>query len=184
MNLTSLLPSLLPSKWIAITGGVVLIAAALGVQQLRVSSAKTALAEERSAIAYERQRASEQRTADIERYRAIEAQRTEDQRKAREEFDIKMAALHADAASATAAADRLRKRVDALVAAARQAPSNPAAVASSAPAGDPIGVLADVLRRADERAGQLARIADERGAAGSLCERDYDALTTPQESKE
>jgi hypothetical protein len=38
-------------------------------------------------------------------------------------------------------------------------------------------LLADLFGRADERAGELAKIADERGIAGQQCERDYDALT-------
>lgn len=41
-------------------------------------------------------------------------------------------------------------------------------------AGDPIGVLADVLGRADARAGELADLADRRYIAGRACERLYD----------
>ena len=43
------------------------------------------------------------------------------------------------------------------------------------PVGDAIGVLADVLGRADRRAGVLAAFADAAHAAGAACERDYDA---------
>ncbi len=43
-------------------------------------------------------------------------------------------------------------------------------------ADDAIDLLADVFGRADESAGELARIADERGIAGQQCERSYDAL--------
>jgi hypothetical protein len=32
-------------------------------------------------------------------------------------------------------------------------------------------LLADLFGRADARAGELARIADQRGAAGTVCER-------------
>ena len=46
----------------------------------------------------------------------------------------------------------------------------------SATTGDPIGVLADVLRSADERAGVPAEYADAARIAGQRCERDYDAL--------
>jgi phage tail sheath protein FI len=41
---------------------------------------------------------------------------------------------------------------------------------------DALDLLADLLGRADERAGELAKIADERGIAGQQCERSYDAL--------
>lgn len=54
---------------------------------------------------------------------------------------------------------------------------NPAPDAGGAPAGDPIGVLADVLGRADRRAGILAAYADAAHAAGAACEREHDALS-------
>lgn len=78
----------------------------------------------------------------------------------------------ADAAVADAAADGLRKQVAALVADARRAGS----AAGSPATGDALDLLADVFGRADERAGELAKIADERGVAGQQCERSYDAL--------
>lgn len=57
---------------------------------------------------------------------------------------------------------------------ARAQCANPAAADLGTPAGDPIGVLADVLGRADERAGILADIADRRYIAGRACELEYD----------
>ncbi|TDA48266.1 DUF2514 family protein [Burkholderia pyrrocinia] len=78
----------------------------------------------------------------------------------------------ADAAVADGAADGLRKQVAALVADVRRA----GASAGGPAAGDALDLLADVFGRADERAGELAKIADERGIAGQQCERSYDAL--------
>ncbi|CAM2177563.1 DUF2514 family protein [Burkholderia cepacia] len=78
----------------------------------------------------------------------------------------------ADAAVAGAAADGLRRQVAALVADVRRA----GAAAGSPATGDALDLLADVFGRADERAGDLAKIADERGIAGRQCERSYDAL--------
>ncbi|WP_175992597.1 DUF2514 family protein [Burkholderia vietnamiensis] len=110
---------------------------------------------------------------------AVEAARTEEQRRTAAQQEIAENAskerdqASADAAAAASAADGLRKQVAVLVERAR----HPAATAGSAPAGDPIGVLADVLGSIDDRAGELAKIADERGIAGQQCERDYDALT-------
>ncbi|WP_081067003.1 DUF2514 family protein [Burkholderia multivorans] len=78
-----------------------------------------------------------------------------------------------DAAAADGAADGLRRQVAALVADARRA-----GAAAGSPATDgALDLLADLFGRADEAAGELARIADERGIAGQQCQRSYDALT-------
>lgn len=65
--------------------------------------------------------------------------------------------------TAAAAAERAR---------AQCAASTTAAVRETA--SDAIGVLAYVLGRADERAGELAYVAEQRGIAGRACERLYD----------
>ncbi|PRG76123.1 hypothetical protein C6T58_24680 [Burkholderia multivorans] len=109
---------------------------------------------------------------------AVDAARTEEQRRTAAQQEVADNAAQerdrarADAAAAASAADGLRQQVAVLVERAR----HPASAAGSAPAGDPIGVLADVLGSIDDRAGELAKIADERGIAGQQCERDYDAL--------
>ncbi|WP_082711973.1 DUF2514 family protein [Burkholderia singularis] len=110
---------------------------------------------------------------------AVAAARTEEQRRAAAQQEIAEDAAkqrdraRADAAAAASAADGLRKQVAVLVERARHS----AVTAGSAPTGDALDLLADMLGRADARAGELARIADERGVAGRQCEADYDALT-------
>ena len=84
------------------------------------------------------------------------------------------------AAAARRAGGRLQQRVAALVAAARAA-AHSGVEPAGAPAGDSIGVLAYVFGRADARAGILAEYADAARIAGAGCERDYDALTFPQQ---
>jgi len=81
-----------------------------------------------------------------------------------------------DARAAGAVAEQLRQRVAQLGAAAR-APDNPTAAGAGQAAGDPLDVLANVLSRADKRAGELAEYADASWIAGLACERSYDALT-------
>ncbi|MCO8609746.1 DUF2514 domain-containing protein [Burkholderia multivorans] len=110
---------------------------------------------------------------------AVSAARAEEQRRTAAQQEIandanqqRTAAL-ADAFAARAAAGSLQQRVDQLVAAAR----HPAASAGSPAAGDALDLLADVLGRVDERAGELAEYADRSRIAGQQCERDYDALT-------
>lgn len=91
--------------------------------------------------------------------------------------EIKVA--RAAAAGASAAAGRLSVRVDALVADAHRAAGNPTSGGQrpTDDVGDPIGVLADVLRRADAAAGVMGAFAWESRLRGLKCERDYDALT-------
>ncbi|MCO5412832.1 DUF2514 family protein [Ralstonia mojiangensis] len=84
----------------------------------------------------------------------------------------------ADARAAGAAADKLRARVEQLVATGRAAGNPTVAGASpSQPGGDPLDVLVDVLRRTDGAAGELGEYADNLKTAGLACERSYGALT-------
>lgn len=114
--------------------------------------------------------------------KAVENARAEEQRRTSAQTEIADAAkkdadsARADAANASDAAGRLQQRVDELLAAARAA-HNSATTGSGTPAGEPLGVLADVLSSADKRAGILADYADQARIAGLACERAYEALT-------
>ncbi|WP_041490648.1 DUF2514 family protein [Burkholderia cepacia] len=122
-----------------------------------------------------------QSDAETAETKAVEAARTEEQRSTAAQQEVAENAskdrdqARADAVAAASAADGLRKQLAVFVAGAR----HPAASAGSSPAGDPIGMLADVLGSIDDRAGELAEYADRARIAGQQCERDYDALTTP-----
>ncbi|MBV4519664.1 DUF2514 domain-containing protein [Pseudomonas sp. SWRI74] len=87
--------------------------------------------------------------------------------------------LTADAAAARASADSLRGAADALAArlAASQASGHSCTAATSAAATRAAMVLADVLKRADQRAGDLAEGADQARARGLTCEAAYGAIT-------
>lgn len=111
--------------------------------------------------------------------RAQEAQWAATQERNARETATKNEAARADAASARRASDGLQKRINTLVVAARRSSANPGTEPAIEATGDPIGVLADVLSRADQRAGVLAEYADKARIAGQSCERDYDALTNP-----
>jgi hypothetical protein len=93
--------------------------------------------------------------------------------------DLEMAAARAAAVRNGRDADQLREQNAAGArrwgAALRDSPT----LDQCAAGGDAIGVLADVLGRADRRAGQLAEVADTARSRGLKCERDYDALTEP-----
>ena len=85
------------------------------------------------------------------------------------------------AAAVTAAnreSDRLRIAADGVASriAASQASGHSCTAAASAAATRAVMVLADVLKRADQRAGDLAAVADQARARGLTCEQAYDAL--------
>ncbi|KVL94326.1 DUF2514 family protein [Burkholderia stagnalis] len=127
------------------------------------------------------------RDADRSATVADQVQQIDDLRAERDEFRRRSAAqqeiatdaakerdqARVDADAAASAADGLRRQVVALVADVRRS----AASTGGSSAGDALDLLADVFGRADTRAGELAKIADERGIAGQQCERSYDALT-------
>ncbi|KVM83492.1 hypothetical protein WT05_19160 [Burkholderia stagnalis] len=48
---------------------------------------------------------------------------------------------------------------------------------------DALDLLADVLGRTDDRAGEPVEYADRAHIAGQQCERDYDALTISNTTK-
>lgn len=85
------------------------------------------------------------------------------------------------AAAVTAAnreSDRLRSAADGLASriAASQAGGNSCTAAASQAATRAVMVLADVLKRADQRAGDLAGYADQSHSRGVICEQAYDSL--------
>ncbi|NMX98677.1 DUF2514 domain-containing protein [Pseudomonas veronii] len=85
------------------------------------------------------------------------------------------------AAAVTAAnreSDRLRSAADGLASriAAGQAGGHSCTTAASAAATRAVMVLADVLKRADQRAGDMAGYADQSRIRGVTCEQAYDSL--------
>lgn len=141
--------------------------ALLGVQQMRVSSAKQEFAEYRA-----------QNEANIRA--AAEAQRTEEQRRQAavdeeaKNVQKQIEQLQNDLRDAATAADSLRGAAAAAVSRARKSACAPAGGKATR---DDAGMLAIVLGMADEAAGRMAKIADESRIAGASCERSYDALT-------
>lgn len=106
--------------------------------------------------------------------------RMEAQRSNQDAQDRELGAARVAAARNAADADRLRQQSASAARdwAARLADSPTAE--DLAAAGAAIGVLTDLLGRADRRAGVLASYADTARAAGLKCERDYDALKPSQ----
>ncbi|RYG10892.1 MAG: DUF2514 family protein [Burkholderiales bacterium] len=157
--------------------------ALIGVKQVQLGAARTTAAEARADLAiYKAQAAESARLAELDARRE-EIRRNDLQRKAIDEAAAQVDTAQADAAAARDAAGQLRQQAQRAADAARAARADSAALGASAAAFDPIGMLADVLGRIDQRASRLAEIADAARIAGNLCERSYDALVSTTNAK-
>ena len=111
---------------------------------------------------------------------ALDAARTQEQRRQRQINEVqndaqdRIKAALDDAALAASTADSLQQQVDRLLVGRRACDTRVAK--GGAAIGDLTRVLAELRRRADERAGELARTADASRIAGQACERAYDSL--------
>lgn len=96
----------------------------------------------------------------------------------RDHAQEQIAQAQADAAAAGVESGRLREQARRLAARASQCASYPGAAQGGPATGQPAMVLADLLSRADERAGELAAAYDRARASGLACERAYESLRT------
>ncbi|MGU5813863.1 DUF2514 family protein [Aeromonas hydrophila] len=103
------------------------------------------------------------------RQRAIE--------KVRQDAEQQIARVETDAAAASAIAAGVLEQARRLATRASQCASHSGAAQSGDAAGQSAVVLADLLGRADARAGELARAYDRARTAGLACERAYFSLT-------
>lgn len=87
-----------------------------------------------------------------------------------------LALARADAVAAHAESGRLRSEARRLAIRASGSAHHPGTTNGRPATGSPFLVLADVLSRADQRAGELAAALDASRAAGLACEQSYDAL--------
>ena len=135
----------------------------------------------RDKAAYAAERTKAALSAAVDQVKAVDLARAEEQRRTAAQREIANAATmdlekaRGDARAAGDAAERLRLRVAELLAAGR-APENSASASTGAPAGNADELLAELFRRADDRAGSLAADLDAARVAGTACERSYDAL--------
>jgi hypothetical protein len=145
-----------PLLW-AMGLGLAAALATAGIERTRGASARTDAAQARQELAEYRATAAESGRL------AERAQRTQEQT-----WRSRVDGVIQDAL-------QLQQQLAAYRAAVRAASAAPAAAEGGPPTADPLDLLADLFGRADTRAGDLARIADERGAAGTICERHADA---------
>lgn len=152
--------------------------AVCGVQQVRISHAHADLARAQAECAEERTKAAE--TARIAEQEARDEEQRREQRKQEivDEAEGRTEIARAAAADAQLAADGLRGRLTAFTAAVRGATkdSQPPERGEGKQGADALDVLAGVLTRADDTAGELAGYADRLRIAGLACEAYADGL--------
>ncbi|MFG0786935.1 DUF2514 family protein [Delftia tsuruhatensis] len=151
------------------------LAALLGWQTLARLGGERDAAQARAELAGEREAAATAARQASERYRILEDKHRDDIRTIDTQARQELARSAADADAARAAAGRLRGDLANYLTAHRAAAQARAAAGHCTPDTGALDLLAELQRRADERAGALARIADDARARGSACERAYDA---------
>lgn len=152
-----------------------LLAALLAWQSIGRLAAERDAAQTRAELAGEREAAATAARQASERYRNLEDKHRDDLRNIDTQARQDLARFAADADAARAAAGRLRGDLADYITAHRAAANARAAAGQCAPDTSALDLLAELQRRADERAGELARIADDARGRGSACERAYDA---------
>jgi len=151
------------------------LAALLAWQTLARLGGERDAAQARAELAGEREAAATAARQASERYRILEDTHRDDIRTIDTQARQELARSAADADAARAAAGRLRGDLADYITAHRAAANARAAAGQCTPDAGALDLLAELQRRADERAGELARIADEARHRGSACERAYDA---------
>ena len=155
-----------------------LLAALLVWQSLARLGAERDAAQARTDLATDRQAAATAALHASERYRQREGAYRERLDFLARDTDLALARAAADADAARAAAGRLRGDLADYITSHRAAAQARAAAGQCAPDTGPADLLADMLRRADNRAGELAHVADTARTRGLACERAYDSART------
>jgi len=135
--------------------------------EARIAGMERAWAQERAELAEAARHAEAAARAEEQRRQAAIERVMQD---AQKELD---AALRRERAAADS---RVRSAV-ADYAARHRCPSDPGSTASGEAAGDPIGVLAELLGELDGLAESYAAAADRARVAGFACERAYESIT-------
>ena len=151
------------------------LAALLAWQAVARLGAERDAAQARADLAGEREASATAARQASEKYRKLEDKNRDELHYIDTQARQQLARSAADADAARAAAGRLRGDLADYITAHRAAAQARAAAGQCAPDTAALDLLAELQRRADERAGALARIADDARHRGSACERAYDA---------
>ena len=148
---------------------------ALLMQTLRLAEAQLEAAHTVATLQTERTAAARAALTTSERYRTLEGTHRDQIAKIDTDAQAALAAADAGRARAVAARNRLQRDLADYLTQHRAAAQARAAAGQCTPDTGPADLLAELQRRADDRAGELAHIADTARARGLACERAYDS---------
>lgn len=151
---------------------------ALLMQTLRLAEAQLEATNTEATLQTERTTAARLAFITSERYRTLEGKHRDEIAQNDTDAQAALAAADAGRARAFAARNRLQRDLADYLTQHRGAAIARAAAGQCTPDPAPLEMLADLQRRADDRAGELAHIADTARARGQACERAYDSART------
>jgi hypothetical protein len=155
---------------------------ALLMQTLRLAEAQLEAAHTKATLQTERATAARAALTTSERYRTLEGRHREQITKIDTDAQAALAAADAGRARADVARNRLQRELADYITQHRAAAQARAAAGQCTPDTAPLDLLADLHRRADQRAGELAAVADEARTRGAACQRAYDEASTMMEA--
>ena len=151
---------------------------ALLMQTLRLADARLEAAHAETALQTERATAARSALTTSERYRKLEGTHREEITRSDDEARTAISAADDGRLRAVDARNRLQRDLADYLAQHRAAAQARTAAGQCAPGTGPADLLADLQRRADDRAGELAHVADTARARGQACERAYESART------
>ncbi len=155
---------------------------ALVMQTLRLAEAKLETAHTEATLQTERATAARMAFRTSERYRTLEGKHRDEIAQTDTAAQAALIAADAGRARAVDARNRMQRDLAHYLTQHRTAAQARAAAGQCAPDTGPADLLADMLRSADDRAGELAHIADTSRTRGLACERAYDSARAMMEA--
>ena len=151
---------------------------ALLMQTIRLADAKLEAAHAETTMQTERAATAQAALKNSARYRKLEGTHRDEVSKTDTDAQAAIATADAGRLRAIDARNRMQRELADYLTQHRIAAQARAAAGQCAPDTSPADLLADLQRRADDRAGELAHIADTARARGLACERAYDSART------
>lgn len=148
---------------------------ALLMQTLHLAEAQLEATHTEATLQTERATAARLAFITSERYRTLEGKHRDEIAKNDTDAQAALAAADAGRARAVAARNRLQRDLADYLTQHRAAALARAAAGQCTPDPAPLDLLYDLQRRADNRAGELAHIADDARVRGLACERAYES---------